>query len=1412
MKKLKKVISSVLLISMLPIFSVHAENNIFYTESYENIVTNDVPEEFEFYADNLHIVERIKDREKAAEMTSSDGEITVERAFETYGNDIVIQFDTALWGNTCDGEIQIKNNSGKYLPLLIINESEIVTHDGKEITVLTESYKNISIHFDIREKRYDVYINGKSVVSKWYMSNIPDSVAGFKLSLSSSDEGDFSFGFDNLSVFSGTGYKDVLKRPDYNEDSIEFVPQNSDTEIVTPLVNTAFEQGYGITGLSVAKGENVIENVKEEDGNGYVRIERTTETDCYIDIPTDNPPKNIVIEFDIKGSKDFNGSVIARGENATFNHLITFNPNGTLSVGSGKTIGKCDDSKWTRVQMIMNFKKHTITAYTDGKLTAENVPMAISTDDIVGRFRIGAFGGIGVLKLDNLLIYQGKSLKTFEPKDPTERTLIFEADSVAEELIGEGIAIHIGSGTIFYNGKKEFLDSPAFIENNSTYVPVRAICEALGLEVFWDAENKKVTVGNKFEFIVGDTEVKAGEEKILLDNGAKLSGNRVFLPLRNLCEKLLGKRVFWNDRGLILINDTSYKFTEKQLLSVHDYMAYDRPTFEEFDKLYRETAEGVHPRIMATQSDFDRIKTLYNSGNKTIVEWVNALKKSGEQMLNAALPERTDDPERYALSAPQTLLTRVPNLALLYKLTGEQKYADKILKDITVVCNEFVDWYHVEKYLAVGEMTAVVAIAYDWLYDHWTPEQRKMMEDAIYSKSLEFADKTYYGQLGAWVNYPILANNWNFVCSGGTVLGAAAVYDTNPEFCADVIINSMRSMELPSKNYYPDGAWIEGTGYWLYATSYFTRALATLETMTGTDFNMSKAPGFSKTGRYAILTQGPNGTLGFHDGGRTITIPMCNMYLASKFNDPGLGADLIHSMKKAGTAPEAMHILWYRESFEAPDADLPADSFYDGTTSVAVMRERWNDNEATFFGYHLDKGNVDHGHIDSGSFIIDMWGECFAADLGANTYTHTGYFTTDRSKFYKVRPEGHNVVVINPDSEVGQQSSKNISVIENVSKINGAYSVADLTDTYSDDVKDYKRGYMLYNDRRTVLVRDEIVMKEPGEMYWFMHTKAGIDIIDNNTAMLTLNGKTVRLDFTTNADEYELRVMDAVPLPTSPTPAQQDLTAGYQKIAIYLKGSGKVNINVRIMRTDDPMYDEPIYDEDIKDWEIKESEIIKIPLLSSISADGKELTGFMSDDTSYELDVAKGSSMPVITATTEDYADISIVNAEKVTDTTIITVSSKIDPRYKKIYKIDYNSVVTPAGLNKFNVAGITSSYLVQDDYIVENVIDGSAGTWWAAEGNGEHMIMDLGSVKTIDVIGVDMLYGLRRKTYYSIEVSENGTDWKEIFNGSNSQKTDDMEYLDTEGTNARYIKLTAFGNSEGSKWISLAEVEVYGK
>ncbi len=56
------------------------------------------------------------------------------------------------------------------------------------------------------------------------------------------------------------------------------------------------------------------------------------------------------------------------------------------------------------------------------------------------------------------------------------------------------IIINIGSDTTLVNGKKVELDSPTFIENDRTYLPLRFISENLGAKVEWVEDNQQVII------------------------------------------------------------------------------------------------------------------------------------------------------------------------------------------------------------------------------------------------------------------------------------------------------------------------------------------------------------------------------------------------------------------------------------------------------------------------------------------------------------------------------------------------------------------------------------------------------------------------------------------------------------------------------------------------------------------------------------------------------------------------------------------------------------------------------------------------------------------------------------------------------------------------------------------------------
>lgn len=56
------------------------------------------------------------------------------------------------------------------------------------------------------------------------------------------------------------------------------------------------------------------------------------------------------------------------------------------------------------------------------------------------------------------------------------------------------IEITIDAETALVNGKEVKLDSPAFIENDRTYTPIRFVSENLGAKVFWNGETQNVTI------------------------------------------------------------------------------------------------------------------------------------------------------------------------------------------------------------------------------------------------------------------------------------------------------------------------------------------------------------------------------------------------------------------------------------------------------------------------------------------------------------------------------------------------------------------------------------------------------------------------------------------------------------------------------------------------------------------------------------------------------------------------------------------------------------------------------------------------------------------------------------------------------------------------------------------------------
>jgi inhibitor of cysteine peptidase len=94
-----------------------------------------------------------------------------------------------------------------------------------------------------------------------------------------------------------------------------------------------------------------------------------------------------------------------------------------------------------------------------------------------------------------------------------------------------------------------------FIQDGRTLVPVRFISESFGADVSWLPETRTILVkkdATTIQLVLDSTEMNVNSNKFILDVPAQIFQNRTFVPLRSLVEAL-GMEVFWSE-GLIVIS------------------------------------------------------------------------------------------------------------------------------------------------------------------------------------------------------------------------------------------------------------------------------------------------------------------------------------------------------------------------------------------------------------------------------------------------------------------------------------------------------------------------------------------------------------------------------------------------------------------------------------------------------------------------------------------------------------------------------------------------------------------------------------------------------------------------------------------------------------------------------------------
>jgi hypothetical protein len=460
---------------------------------------------------------------------------------------------------------------------------------------------------------------------------------------------------------------------------------------------------------------------------------------------------------------------------------------------------------------------------------------------------------------------------------------------------------------------------------------------------------------------------------------------------------------------------------------------------------------------------------------------------------------------------------------MAYHLTGDVQHAERCRQEMLAAAR-FSDW-NPAHFLDVAEMTFALAIGYDWLYDELDEASRQEIRTAIVQKGVIVP---FQSRHNGWVR---ARNNWGQVCHGGLTAGALAVLEHEPELAARTVHNALRNVVASMAAYAPRGSYPEGPGYWAYGTSYNVLLIDMLESVLGSDFGLSSAPGFDQTGAYPAVACGPSGMyFNYADGSPQRSLEPIRYWFASRYHRPDwlVGEEELWQRLVSAPRPDSraasnrflpLFLLWSqdRQPVKPSDIRLPLHWSSSGSVPVSIHRSSWSDPHATYVGLKAGSPSANHGQMDIGSFVLDSDGVRWAIDLGAEGYHRiesrkmnlwSSAQDSDRWRIFRQSNHGHNTLVINDQLQVASGSAQIVQFSDDPAR---PHSVVDLSRVYEGQCESARRGVALLPSRE-VLIQDELTGLRPGSrVRWAMISQAEPEGIDQRVITLRQDGQQLTL-------------------------------------------------------------------------------------------------------------------------------------------------------------------------------------------------------------------------------------------------------------------------------------------------------------
>lgn len=544
------------------------------------------------------------------------------------------------------------------------------------------------------------------------------------------------------------------------------------------------------------------------------------------------------------------------------------------------------------------------------------------------------------------------------------------------------------------------------------------------------------------------------------------------------------------------------------------------------------TLKPSHPRVLIEAGQLARIKAQAET-DPLLAQYIGQLLVEADRLMEQPPLERRKQGRRL-LSVSREAFRRISIWSMARHLEDDPRYAKRAEEEMLQLV-QFSDW-NPSHFLDVAEMTAALAIGYDWLYDDLDAEARTAIREGIVRHGLE-PGLTGIRQGAWWADFQ---NNWNQVAFGGLTLGALAVADEAPEIARELLREARPGIAYGLSVYAPDGVYPEGPGYWGYGSVYQCLMIDALRSALGTSWDLEKSPGFLRSARAQVQLAGPTGRFfNFSDSGAGPSLQSAMFWFAEELGKP----ELLRSQRRIlaeRLAPEPdergskglsiLPALWWPEApaRQADTPTLPLAWQGDGRQPVAVFRSSWSDPDALYLACKGGQVDHSHAHLDAGSFVLEANGVRWAVDLGAQSYYSL------ESKGIELWGMGQNA----PRWDVfrlNNRSHNTLTIDDALHRVDGMAEFTqfgadgaqlDLSPVFQGQAAEVTRRFEVSD--REVTVTDQLEGLEAGaQVRWTMATRADVEI-EGAQATLSQDGESLEVTMR-QPNGGQLRVIPADP-------------------------------------------------------------------------------------------------------------------------------------------------------------------------------------------------------------------------------------------------------------------------------------------